>query len=99
MLTCPHCEVEVRIKELPYQGYFKSFRICPNCEGSFVVDKDTKIRQAIFFVIATISLVTTTLLYLKGTDWLIPTIVSNVTLGVFVYWANKRVSFVPYEKE
>ena len=62
------------------------------------MDKDTKYRQAIFFVFATISLVTTTLLYFKGTEWLIPTIVSNVILGVFLFWANKHVFFVPYEK-
>ncbi len=63
------------------------------------MDKDTKYRQATFIVLATISLITTTLLYFKGTKWLTPAIVSNVILGAIVFWANKRVFLVPYEED
>lgn len=99
MLTCPHCSHEIRIRELPHQGFFKNFRICPNCRGSFTVDTDTKYRQAICIFIAIISLVITVLLYFRGTDWLIPAILSYVILGLIIYWGNKHVSLVPYQND
>ncbi len=97
MLTCPHCSDEIRIRELPYQGFFKSFRICPNCGGSFTADIDTKYRQAFCIFIAIISLVITMLLYFEGTEWLIPAIFSYVVLGLIIFWGNKRIFFVPYK--
>ena len=99
MLACPHCSHEIRVRELPYQGFFKSFRICPNCGGSFTADTYTKYRQSIFIFIAIISLAITILLYLRGTEWLIPAIVSYVLLGLIIYLGNKRMYFVPYQKD
>ncbi len=99
MLTCPHCSHEIRIKELPHQGYFKSFRICPNCEGRFTVDTDTKYRQAICIFLAIVSLAITMLLYFDGTRWLVSAIFSYVILGLIVYWGNKRLYFVPYKNK
>ncbi len=99
MLTCPHCSHEIRITELPYQGFFKSFRICPNCEGCFTADTDTKYRQAICIFIAIISLAITMLLYFRGTEWLAPAIVSYVILGLLIYRGNKRIFFVPYQED
>ena len=98
MQTCPHCNIEIRVRELRHQGLFKNFRICPNCGGSFTVDKDTKYRQAAFIVIAVISLVFTILLYYQDSKWLIPALGSYVVLGLFIYWGNKKVLFVPYQK-
>lgn len=99
MQTCPHCSSEIRVKELRYQGLFKSFRICPNCEGAFTVDTDTKYRQAAFIGIAMISLVFSIFLYYGDSKWLIPAFVSYVVLGLLIYWGNKKVFFVPYQKE
>ena len=98
MHTCPHCNVEIRVNELPHQGLFKSFRICPACGRSFTVDTDTKYRQAICLVIAVISLVFTMGLYFLGSEWLVPAIVSYVVLGLLIYWGNRQVFFVAYEK-
>jgi uncharacterized protein (DUF983 family) len=99
MTTCPHCSIEIRIRELRHQGLFKSFRICPNCGESFDVDRDTKYRQATFFVIAFISLTFTILLYYGDAKWLIPALVSYVVFGLYIYWANKKVFLVPYQKD
>jgi len=99
MLTCPHCSHEIRVRELPYQGFFKSFRICPYCRGGFTVDTDTKYRQAICIFIAIISLIITMFLYFRGTEWLIPAIFSYVILGLIIYWGNKRMFFVPYQND
>jgi uncharacterized protein (DUF983 family) len=98
MQTCPHCSIKIRLKELPYQGLFNSFRICPNCGGEFTVDTDTKYRQAAFIVILLISLVLTILLYCGDSKWLIPALVSYVVLGLLIYWGNKKLFFVPYQK-
>ena len=98
MTTCPHCSLEIRLRELQYQGLFKNFRICPNCRGSFTVDTDTKYRQAIFIFIALISLVFTILLYFQGSDWLFPALISYVILGLLIYWGNKQLYLVPYQK-
>jgi len=99
VLTCPHCSHEIRIRELPYQGLFKGYRICPDCGGSFTADSDTKYRQAFFIFIAIISLALTMLLYFRGTEWLIPAIAINVVLGLIIYWGNKRMFLVPYRKD
>jgi len=99
MTTCPHCSIEIRLRELRHQGLLKSFRICPNCGGSFTVDSDTKYRQAIFIFIALISLAFTILLYFLGSEWLIPALISYVILGLLIYWGNKQVYLVPYQKE
>jgi hypothetical protein len=99
MRTCPHCNIEIRIRELPHQGLFESFRVCPDCGGSFTIDTDTKYRQAAFIFILLISLGFTVLLYFRGTAWLIPALVSYVVLGLFIYWGNRQLFFVPYEKD
>lgn len=99
MKKCPHCYAEIKINELPHQGFFDSYRVCPKCGGSFTSDKDTKYRQALCLFIAIISLAVTMLLYLQGTEWLIPAIVSYVILGLIIYWGNKRMFFVPYQKD
>ena len=98
MQTCPHCNIEIRVKELRHQGLFKNYRICPDCGGSFTVDQKTKHMQAAFIVFAIISLVYTILLYYQDFKWLIPALVSYVVLGLLIYWGNRKVFFVPYEK-
>ena len=99
MRTCPHCNFEIRVRELRHQGLFKNFRICPNCGGSFTVDTATKYRQAAFIVIAIISLVFTILLYYQDSKWLILALVSYVVLGLLIYWGNKKILFVPYRNK
>ena len=93
--ACPHCEVPVDITQLRHQGMFKSYRECPNCQKHFEVDPNTKRRQAFFIVLALISLVLTLLLYFRGVIWLVPACVSYVLLAVLIYWANKKVFYVP----
>jgi hypothetical protein len=97
MQTCPHCDTEIRVNELPHPGLLKNYRICPKCGGRFTVDLDTKYRQAIYLVVALISLVFTVFLYFDDTVWLIPALFSYVVLGLLLYWGNKKVFFVPYE--
>lgn len=99
MQTCPHCNIEIRVRELPHQGLFETFRVCPNCEGRFTVDTDTKYRQATCILIAVISLVFTILLYFRVSEWMIPALLSYVVLGLFIYWGNRKLFFVPYEKD
>ena len=99
MLTCPHCNIEIRVRELRHPGLFKNYRICPNCQGRFTADTDTKYRQAICIFIAIISLVFTMLLYFGSTEWLIPAIFSYVILGLIICWGNKRIFFVPYKND
>lgn len=99
MPTCPHCNIEIRINELPYQGWYKNFRICPNCGKSFTVDNDTKYRQAVCIVVALISLTFTLLLYYESEDWLVPALASYIALALILYWGNRKVFFVSYEKD
>ena len=98
MQTCPHCRAEINIKDLRHQGLFKSYMVCPICGGSFTVDPDTKYRQAIFIFVALISLTFTLFLYFSGTEWLVPSLVSYVVLGILIYWGNCKVFFVPCKK-
>ena len=99
MLICPHCNQEVCIRKIPHPGFFKDYRICPNCDGKFTPDRDTKYHQAICIVIALVSTAMTIILYLGDTDWLIPAIVSYIILGLIIYRGNKRIYLVPYKNK
>ena len=96
MLNCPHCHVDVRLNEIPHPGFFKDYRICPNCGGRFTPDPQTKRSQAKALVVAIVALVLTVLLYVDGTGWLIPSLVSYGVLGLIVYRGNRRIYLVPY---
>lgn len=98
MKSCPHCETQIDIRKLRYQGLFKSYRVCPHCKAGFSVDTDTKRRQTICMVVALISLVFTLLLYCESSDWLIPSLLSYAALVGLVYWGNRKLYFVPYER-
>jgi len=98
MQRCPHCSEEIRIRELPHPDLVRNYRICPHCGGSFTVDPDSKRRQAVFLVITLISLVVTLLLYFAGTAWLIPAVISYILAGAVLYWGNRKVYLVPYNK-
>ena len=97
MLTCPYCNIEIRLRALNHPGLFKNYRVCPNCHGKFTPDTKTKHRQANFIYVAIISLIITMLLYFKGIEWLIPGIISYVILGLLIYWGNKHIFLVPYK--
>ena len=98
MKKCPHCYTEIKIKELPRQGFFDNYRICPECGGFFTVDRDTKYRQALFIIVALISLAFTMLLYFGENIWLLPAILSYLALAILLYWGNKKIYYVPYNK-
>ena len=99
MKTCSHCKMEITIKELPHQGLFDSYRICPQCGGSFTVDTDTKYRQFYFIIIILISLIFTLFLYFDSNDWLLPVIISYIVFVALLYWGDKKVYYVPYKKD
>ena len=96
MLTCPHCNIEICMRELSHPGLFENYRVCPNCQGKFTPDSKTKYRQAIFIVVAVVSLIITIMLYLDGTQWLIPAMISYLILGLQIYWGNRHMFLVPY---
>jgi len=98
MPECPHCRQVIDGKDLRDQFSLKPYRSCSSCARPFTVDVSTKYRQAIGLVIAFFSLVLTFGWFFRGIDWLIPAIISYIILGLFIYWGNKRVVFVPYEK-
>lgn len=77
----------------------KNYRKCPYCSDFITVDKKTKRRQAIFLLLTLGSLVLTILWYFQDSKWFIPAMLSYLIIGVFLYWANKRVLLVPYEKD
>ena len=99
MRACPHCKQVIEGKDLQAQISFKRYRTCPSCAQPFTVDVSTKYRQVIGLLIALISLTLTLGLFYRGTDWLIPAIISYIILGLLIYWGNKRVIFVPYDKD
>ena len=99
MQRCPHCSVEIRIRELPHPGLLKNYRTCPKCGGRFTVDSDTKYRQAILIVVMLLSLLFTLFLYFEDTGWLGPALLSYVVFGLLLYWGNRKVFLVPYVQD
>ena len=99
MPECPHCRQVIDGKDIRDSLSIKPYRPCPSCARPFTVDVSTKYRQAVALAIALISLAFTLGWFFRGTGWLIPAIISYIILAVFLYLANKRVVFVPYEKD
>ena len=95
VLSCPYCNIDIVLRELPHQGLLANFRVCPECGGAFTVDPDTKIRQGLFIAVALLSLVFTVFLYLNSDGWLVPALCSYLALGLLIYWGNKKVYLVP----
>jgi len=99
MSECPQCNKTITGKELRNSFSSKPYRLCPHCSQPFCVDGATKRRKVVALVLAVVSLALTSCLHFLGNNWLIPSIASCIILGVFIYLANKRVIFVPYEKD
>ena len=99
VLSCPHCNVDIVLRELPHPGLFANYRICPECSGAFTPDPDTKIRQGLFISVALLSLVFTVFLYSNGSDWLVPSLFSYTVLGLLIFWGNKKMYLVPYNPD
>ncbi len=97
MQICPFCQEKIVLRELPYQGLFKTFRICPKCGGRFTVDIETKRWQAVCLIIGMISLCFTLLMYYVGSAWIMPSLLTYIILALIIYWRNKRVFLVPYK--
>lgn len=98
MSKCPHCKHKIDGKYLLDHFSLKPCTVCPSCKCLFTVDRSTKYRQAIAVIIALVSLVLTLGLFTTGTILFIPAAVSYIVLGFYIYWANKLVVFIPYEK-
>ncbi len=98
MPSCPHCGKAITGEDLRQSFSLRPYRACPFCKGLFTVDGSTKRRQAFGIVLALISMVLTLALHDRGVTWLAPAIVSYIFLGLFVYWGNRHVMFVPYSR-
>ncbi|WP_299179276.1 hypothetical protein [uncultured Neptuniibacter sp.] len=99
MKTCPYCHCEIRVNELPHQGWTSSHRLCPECGGAFTVDRKTKQRQSVCLVVASFSLVFTLLLYFGDLYWLIPSVFTYLVLAWQIYQGNRKLIFVPYRPD
>lgn len=99
MHSCPFCSGLFDVRALPHQSWWKNYRLCPQCGGKITVDRDTKIRQILFIVIAFISLGFTVMLHFEGNAWLLPALASYLVMAVVLYWGTKHVRFVPYESD
>jgi hypothetical protein len=98
-LPCPHCHKGVVMRELRHPGLFANYRRCPHCGCCFTVDPDTRWRQALCIVIAFISLLFTTMLYLDDSSWLSPALLSYAALAILIYHGNKKVFLVPWSRD
>lgn len=99
MHACPFCSARFHVRELPHQSWWNNYRLCPSCHGRITVDRDTKIRQALFLIIAVVSLGFTAMLQFDGNDWLLPALASYLVMAFALYRGTKNVFFVPYDKD
>jgi endogenous inhibitor of DNA gyrase (YacG/DUF329 family) len=97
MPKCPYCEIDIDGKQIRKRLSLKSYQNCPSCGKPFTIDKESKRRQKVAIPLALISLVLTLGLFSDNEAWIIPAFFSYIILGLYIYRANKRVEFVPYE--
>ncbi len=98
MPACPYCNEPVDLRAIKHQGMFSAHRICPTCNQPFEVDPKTKQRQAVFIVLALLSLVLTILMYADVRKWVAYAISSYLALAVLIYYANGKVYLVKSER-
>lgn len=99
MPACPHCSASIDLRKIKHQGLLVSYRICPMCGQKFEVDPKTKRRQAVFIILALISLVLTILMHGNVSQWFPFAAFSYVLLIGTIYYGNKRVFFVKVERD
>lgn len=99
MHSCPLCSARFHVRQLPHQAWWKNYRVCPSCGERITVDRDTKIRQALFIPLVLISLLFTLMLQFDGLHWLLPAIVSYAVIAIGLYRGTTKVFFVPYDSD
>ena len=97
MPKCPNCEIDIDGKQIRGRFSIKPYQNCPSCGKPFTIDKESKRRQKVAIPLALLSLALTIGLFSNNEVWIIPTFFSYIILGIYIYRANKRVEFVPYE--
>lgn len=94
MPNCPHCQVDIVLRQLQHQGMWKNYRVCPACGGQFTVDAKTRQRQALALVLALVALVLTGLLYFRGAHWLTSALIIYAVLAAVIYRGNQQLYLV-----
>ena len=95
--TCPRCGAQFTGKQMLEHGqpFWRVYRVCPVCELNIVIDKKSKNRQIVVFILAIIALI------LILSDTLIGKLISMgiVTIAfLYVFYSEKKVKFLPFYK-
>lgn len=96
-INCPVCGSDMRGRSLLSYYSLKPYRVCPDCNGKYTTDSNTKKRQIPIIVLTLIALGCAIAISVKGFIWLLPTIISNIILWVYVGYVVSKVSYVKYQ--
>jgi hypothetical protein len=97
MHICPRCGGQFTGKQMLEHGQplWRVYRVCPVCKLNIVIDKKSKNRQIVVFILAVVALI----LILSGT--LIGKLISMgivIIAFLYIFYSEKKVKFLPYYK-
>lgn len=93
---CPSCGSDMRSMDLISHYQLKSYRVCPDCNAKFTVDRRTKRRQLLVIPLVFATFLLTVAVPLKGLIWLGPAILSHVALWTYLAHVVSKTKYVSY---
>ena len=96
-LICPSCREPLKAADFAEPWSLQPYRICPRCAYRYTVDDATKTRQRFALLLAIAALILTAGWYLHDGFWMFSAITSYLLLAGYIWWANVRVYFVPFD--
>ena len=95
-MNCPACGSNMRSRSLFSHYSLKPYRVCPDCNARYTTDLNTRKRQIPIALLGLNALGLTFAASLKGVVWLLPAVVSQIILWVYVGYALSEVIYVKY---
>jgi len=95
-LCCPWCGSDMRGASLLSHLTLKPYRTCPDCNAKYTSDPNSRKRQLPIAILCLLVLGLSLAVGAKGSGWLVPAVLSYITLGAYLYYSLSRIGYVKY---
>jgi hypothetical protein len=97
MHSCPRCGGQFTGKQMLGYGQplWRAYRVCPVCGLYIIIDKKSKNRQIVVFILAVTALI------LFWFEMLVTKLISMaivIITIVYIFYSEKKIKFLPYYK-
>jgi len=88
----------MRSRSLLSHYTLKPYRVCPDCHTKYTSDRKTKRRSIVIVILALVTLGLSIAVSVRGSEWLLPDVVSIVILWAYLGYTLSKVTYVLYHE-